>query len=245
MKKIVTLLLVLVTILSVATFTGCGEDAKKDDSKAEATAKVTATADANSNENEDKKPAEKDESESESKPNSKPDDELIVGNWESTVDYGKIMSTELKKENSDIKVSSLKVKIFYEFKESGKVSMTLEENAFDKIMDFMKELYMDISEKELKEAAKEMDMELEEYLELFEVSSVEEYVDSLFADMTEEDLSLNEKGTYSFEDGKLVIDTDSSTIKYTYKLTDDSLKFTESNDEDENTMLPMTFVRAD
>lgn len=225
MKKILSLLLVLIMVFSMFAMTGCGEDAKKDDNNAEATATPVVKTDA----------------------------DLIIGKWETSMDFGKYMKDIFAEDETMGKyvsdVENIAIKAYAEYKTDGTYVESYEEGYEAKLTTWMKNLYTTLFTNLFTDTAKESGLTLDALLASMEIESVEAYVDALM-----EDMDINEmfnisatSQTYTIKDGTLttvdVIDGEETKIAFKYTLTEDTLTLTECDDEEASQLLPLTFKK--
>ncbi len=222
------LALVLALIMSLS-FVACGES--KDDSK-KGDKKGSSTA---------KKSAE----------------ELIVGEWETTFEFAKIMSEDDADETllEIIEDEGLSLEVVFEFSDNGKFELV----ADDKSVEKFKKDFTDVMEEYLVATLEAMigqqgaEMSLDDLLEaqgvtldeLLEEAMVEIDFDEMLED-------LEQKGKYEVKDDKLYtyedeIDEDEYIV---FEISDDELEFTKVvTDEEEDALgianaLPLTLERV-
>lgn len=226
MKKIISLLLVLIMVFSVCIVSGCGED-KETAATPEATATVAPKTDA----------------------------DLIVGKWEVSLDFGEYMKKELAEDQemgayiNDIE--SLVVKGYSEFKADGTYTESYEDGFEPKLTTWMRKLYTTMFTKMLTDMAEENGTTIEAMLELMEFDSIDAYVDAVLEEMDVAEMfdikAIN--GTYTIKDGTLTMiepadeESEEEKTEFKYTLTEDTLTFTECDNEDASILLPMTYKK--
>lgn len=189
----------------------------------------------------------------------KPDEELIIGEWEGEVDMSEMMMESFGDEEMGdyVDVKDFKIKLIVEFNEDGKFTASIDkksaEDAFEGFVDDMKKgmraYYEDMAEdsgSSVDDLFGDMGMTLDSY---FDLMFGEEAVDAMIEGLTSE----KNEGEYKIEDGKLYMITEDEEFdkdEYTvYKLTSKKLIFEEIHGEEEedgivaDKMLPITFKR--
>lgn len=230
MKKIVSLLLVLVTILSMSVVAGCGEDKTDADTNATSNADTNATPGTNT---------EADVFNA----------DFLVGTWTCGYDVAaKIVDPikaddELGKYVPDTK-HQLTLLVTAEFTKDGKFTMKTSDNAVNITKNFLENLLTEIYTPFIADyAAAESKTEAEVLAEM-EVSSVAEFVDLIVSSFDYDEILLNIEADYTAEDGKIYTSADKSTYyTYEYKSAIDSLILTGTQDPEAASSFPMSFKK--
>ena len=226
MKKILSLLLVLVTIFSLTMVSGCGEDKTNTDTNADSTATPAADADTEVF-----------------------SAEYLVGTWTCGYDVAaKIVDpikadADLGKYVPDTK-HQLTLLVTAEFTKDGKFTMKTSDSAIDTTKNFLKNLLTEVYTPYIADYAAAQAKTEAEVLAEMEVSSVSEFVDEVVNVFDFEQITIDVEADYTVEDGKIYTSADKSTY-YTYEYQDviDTLILTGTQDPEASASFPLTFKK--
>ena len=231
MKKITGIILCAVIIsVSVVSFMSCG--AKSDSTANSATESNTAVETAKETE-----PAK-----------NIPDNEKIIGKWKTSQEMGVLVNNIIQSEfivqneyvNNDTDIyKGLKLDLIYDFKEDGTLIYTIDDTSYDSLYNELKAIEKKSLEEAFKHSADNNDKDLDAFLELMEVSSIDEYIETKYSDenkaIVKTDILDGDYFAvkYKVEDGKLFMTDstsnfdESSYAKYEF-INDRQLKITMS-----------------
>lgn len=223
MKKILALLLILVTVFSMTSLTGCSD------------------TDRNRNRDSDRDT----ESESESK---KSDEELLIGTWISDYDMGKQFAIRMKENETMGKYvpddTSFIVEITATFTEDGEFTLKAPDDAEVLVENFVTDFLNTVISLYISDFAAENSLTEAQLLQTMGMSSISELVEKS-KETAEIDMNLNLKKTADFtvKKGKIYTAEDKSTY-LTYTLDGETLIFTGSEDENDADKFPMIFKKV-
>lgn len=178
----------------------------------------------------------------------------FVGKWEAKLDLSDLMNKQMG-ENAAmadyIKIDDFIMVLELEFEDDGTYKMSVDEDEFadsiDSIKDDLKDGLTDYFEDYIKGMGVQMSVE-----DVLKQSGTD--LDTLVEDALSEETiegitgEMEKEGNYEVKDGKLFLsdgkDKDIDEDVYTkYEISDDELKLTESSDEEEADLYPMTFKK--
>ncbi len=195
----------------------------------------------------------------------KTDEELIVGKWESKVDFGPVMEEAMKEAGDeaemlkDVDFSGITMTINAEFKADGTYTLSMDKASGEaamkqmvqKLLPALKEYFRQMmAEQSGGEVTDEM---LDQMLALMGVDSWDALGEMLMENMDPEEMfeDTDRAGKYLIKDGKLFLSTDededpAEAEGTEYKVSEKSLTIHAPQDEDEdapNFMKELTFAR--
>ncbi len=187
----------------------------------------------------------------------------IVGEWKTTVNFGKIFEGEIMDEilgNTDdvpeeilnmFDFSKLSLVVNMSFKDTGEYEVSLDQESVDKMTDALLEMLSNAMKEFVKEMLQGQGVSLEEYLQQQGTTWEKLMEESFPRDEMLEDLDVSETGEYKIVDNKLYFD-DEEEGYFVFTLTSKKLTITEivhEDMDDEETqeimkaLLPWEFTR--
>ena len=200
-----------------------------------------------------------------------PDTKKILGKWETVVDISKLINDSMKEgddagELGNLEFKDITMKLFVEFNEDGTYKSSADKESVDAAMDKFKEqlvpMLTDVFKKSVaeafgKDASEVTDDEVNSFLALLGMTSMEDMAEMMLEEMRPEDLykEMESTGKYMLKDGVLYT-TDSADEEATeesdccaYELQDKTLKLNAKEGEEApeglKEMLPLTFTKTE
>lgn len=224
MKKLISLFLVLLTILSMTVVAGCGEDKTSTDTNTDATTTPAADEEVFSAEH-------------------------LVGTWTCGYDVAaKIVDpikadADLGKYVPDTK-HQLTLLVTAEFTKEGKFTMKTSDSAVNTVSNFLENLLTEIYTPYIADVAVAQEKTEAEILAEIGVTSISELVDASISDFDFSGITLDIDENYTADDSKIYVSEDKTTY-YTYEYKDviDTLVLTGTQDPEASASFPMTFKK--